>query len=517
MEFIIIVLGALIMAGSVAGFVLLTRKTFKEKMGDKKSQIAKICTICGVSLALGVGAYLINLGYNDHFNVMISVKDGVLIALFSILFFFVLGSGTNFFIQYYYNVKQLDKKLHKNIGVLLGISYFLAFVFFVLWLEGGAEYFTYPLISGISFTENGICFNTYLTVKSLGGFHIQLYAILIISGALLVYALCDHKFYKTYGEHGMLSTLFLIAFPAGILGGRIWYVVGNWTRDGFDQNFLKVFAIWDGGLTILGGAVGGIIAGVLFAKLAKRTKFRTLDAVDIIVPCILIAQAIGRWGNFFNHEVYGEAAIAMSDGWMFPTWIKYQMAEEFVGGVPSEKFRLPLFLIEGILNITGYFFIVYGAKLINYIAHKKNPTKWGVVTSYGKKYAGTAGISKKSTGINSEIVENSEQNVDKSVPIVENSADAKVINNGPYHKEEFLAPGVIGSFYLIVYGIIRLPLEFLRDPGYNMGNDNLWSVINSGIYIGIGILCIVLAFVYRHYKEKIDTFFKKIFYKNKAK
>ena len=109
-------------------------------------------------------------------------------------------------------------------------------------------------------------------------------------------------------------------------------------------------SIWDGGLTILGGAFGGILAGVLFMLLARKwvdIRF----AMDTIVPTILLGQAIGRWGNFFNSEVYGQT-VALNSGWNWlPGVISGQMGWDCAEGM----IHVPLFLIESMLNIAGYF------------------------------------------------------------------------------------------------------------------------------------------------------------------
>jgi phosphatidylglycerol:prolipoprotein diacylglycerol transferase len=84
----------------------------------------------------------------------------------------------------------------------------------------------------------------------------------------------------------------------------------------------------------------------------KRKDIKILQAIDIAVPTILVAQAVGRWGNFFNQEVYGVITDVSQWSWL-PTFIQQQMT---IGG----SFRVPLFLIESFINLTGYFVIRYG-------------------------------------------------------------------------------------------------------------------------------------------------------------
>jgi phosphatidylglycerol:prolipoprotein diacylglycerol transferase len=152
-------------------------------------------------------------------------------------------------------------------------------------------------------------------------------------------------------KKGFIEDVFIIAFPAGILGSRLWYVWGQWQLEFANQPFWKIFAVWEGGLAIMGGALGGALAGVLYVYF-KRKDIPIIKALDLAVPTILVAQAIGRWGNFFNQEVYG--AIADVDAWMWlPTFIREQMT---ING----SFRIPLFLIESMINLSGYFVIRFG-------------------------------------------------------------------------------------------------------------------------------------------------------------
>ena len=239
-----------------------------------------------------------------------------------------------------------------------------------------------------------------------------------------------------------MDTIFLIAFPAGILCARIWYVVGNWNGDGqggpnFGQeiangNWWKIFAIWEGGLTILGGAVGGILVGSLV--FIFRRKYSDLRfAFDAVVPNILIAQAIGRFGNFFNHEVYGQASDMAS--WpLVPTWIKYNMATAWSNGVPaSTQMYAPMFIIEAVLNILGFIVIVY---LI--------PKIW-----------------RKGRALGDNL-----------------------------------------GFYLIWYGVVRIIMEPMRDPNFNMGADGMWSIWNSMIYIILGGVAIVTLQIMAYIRKK---------------
>lgn len=469
MGIFLIVFGTILLLGSFGFFLYFITKYLKKRADHDNFKITMLI-FGAISLIFGLGALLINYGYLVYFNVANATLGMILPG--ALLFFSIALFTICLFVLYYYK-KDFNLNIHKLLGIFLVVGYVLSGITFFVWFDGGASTFVYPLVSGFAIDGSGFHWMTSSNFTQYSGsFRIMFYALFILSGALFVYFLCDHKLYQRYGEHGLLSSTFFVAFPAGILGSRIWYVVGNWNGDGqggpnFSQNPLSMFNFSDGGLTIIGGAVFGIIAGVLWVYFRKRDKFTILDAVDFIVPTILIAQVIGRWGNFFNHEVYGATIFTSSEVWWLPSFIKNQMdvtLDSISSGVHvdglSGKFHSPLFLFEGMLNLAGYFLIIYGCKGINSLAK----------------------FIKKKKAISNGI----------SVSEFESS-----------YTQNFIAPGAQGCLYLVVYGAVRAPLELLRDPKYNMGSDGTWSVINSLIMIFLGVFLIILCFIYRKYKPAL--------------
>lgn len=207
-------------------------------------------------------------------------------------------------------------------------------VFLFMFLDGIVPLLTFPLPKGIPFNDPLVAF----------------YALFILSGALFVYYMADLRLQKDGHPQGYFENVFLVAFPAGVVGARIWYVIGQWSTEFAGLEWWRPFAIWEGGLAIQGGALFGAIAGVLFVKFYRK-DIHIPKVADFVVPSILIAQAIGRWGNFFNQEVYGEVVDVAN--WLFlPEFLRLQMT---VGG----QFHVPLFLIEGMVNLTGYFVLIF--------------------------------------------------------------------------------------------------------------------------------------------------------------
>ena len=163
------------------------------------------------------------------------------------------------FVQYFYFDLREPKEKKKLFWILI-CSAFVFAIFFIISIEGNAPYLRYPLANRIYIGSSGI----RLVTVNLGynwspipsndswGFSIAFYAFCILGGGVIVFLIDSYKMKILYGEKGLLTNVFLIGFPTGIIGCRIWYVIGNWERDGFNKNPLRIFAINEGGLAIMG-------------------------------------------------------------------------------------------------------------------------------------------------------------------------------------------------------------------------------------------------------------------------
>ena len=373
---ILFILGLVLIVSSFAYLVLKVRKIAKAislEIFDLKKERNQII----IRMALVVASFMMTF---------IAIPIFAEYTLNGLEWFFViLGSlllGADVAITYtsfrlHYYQKNIPEKLDKWLYRIM-ICGFIFFAF-ALWIlsEGYASHLTYPLVNGLSFSKGFVSPNN-------GTPNLAWYALCIVTGAVLVYFMCDHFAYKEWGKHGLLESTFFVAFPAGILGARIFYVVGNWNLEFANKEFWHVFAIWEGGLTILGGAIMGIVVGVLWFKLHHK-DLSVGQAVNFIVPTILFAQAVGRWGNFFNCEVHGIETSMQNWMWL-PSIIRNNMTYSSTKNFAAEgNIYVPLFFIESIVNLIGFATLEFGI----YRGLKKHLRPFDVGFAYVAWYGAT--------------------------------------------------------------------------------------------------------------------------------
>jgi phosphatidylglycerol---prolipoprotein diacylglyceryl transferase len=173
----------------------------------------------------------------------------------------------------------------------------------------------------------------------VGPLSIRWYSLLILTGIILATALCRRLARARDLDPEIFSDLVVWLVVGAIPMARAYYVFFEWPR--FSQEPLwKVFAIWEGGIAIHGAIIGGLIAGYLFA-LRRKLPFFTLT--DIVAPGLILGQAIGRWGNFFNSEAFG----APTD---LP-WKLFIPVANRPSGMDSIAFYHPTFLYESLWNL----------------------------------------------------------------------------------------------------------------------------------------------------------------------
>jgi prolipoprotein diacylglyceryl transferase len=140
-------------------------------------------------------------------------------------------------------------------------------------------------------------------VWHLGPLPVRAYALCILIGVVVAVWLGQRRWERRGGKPGEIADIAVWAVPAGLVGARAYHVCTDHDLYfGPGRNWVGVFAIWHGGLGIWGGIAGGLLGAWVYCR-RHRVRLRTL--ADALAPALLVAQAIGRWGNYFNQELFG--------------------------------------------------------------------------------------------------------------------------------------------------------------------------------------------------------------------
>lgn len=181
----------------------------------------------------------------------------------------------------------------------------------------------------------------------LGPISVAWYGIIIVTGAILAIWLTIREAEKRgISEDFIVDTAFWV-LPLGILGARLYYVL--FELDYYLNNPAQIFAIWEGGLAIYGGIIAGVLT--IYWRCQKE-NIPVLLVTDILAPYVLLAQAIGRWGNFINQEAHGgEVSRQFLENLMLPEFIIEGM---HINGA----YYHPTFLYESIWSLIGVILIL---------------------------------------------------------------------------------------------------------------------------------------------------------------
>ena len=186
-------------------------------------------------------------------------------------------------------------------------------------------------------------------IFSIGNFEVRWYSVLILLGVILAYAVVYSESRRFQIKNEFIFNLGFYALIFGIIGARLYYVVFNW--DYYSLNISEIPKIWHGGLAIHGGLLFGLIA---IAAYTSKYHVNFKKILDIIAPGVLLAQAIGRWGNFFNGEAYGFAV-------KYDTLVKMKIIPSFVidNMYINGSFHLPMFYFESLACIVGFIIMLF--------------------------------------------------------------------------------------------------------------------------------------------------------------
>lgn len=182
---------------------------------------------------------------------------------------------------------------------------------------------------------------------NLGPLSVRWYGIIIAIGILLGYFVAQRALVKAGLHKDTLVDIIFYSALFGFIVARIYFVIFQWPY--YAENPGEIIKIWHGGIAIHGGLIGGFIAGVIVCKIKNLNPFQI---GDIVAPSIILAQGIGRWGNFMNHEAHGgPVSRAFLEQLHLPNFIIENM---YING----QYYHPTFLYESIWDVAGFIILV---------------------------------------------------------------------------------------------------------------------------------------------------------------
>lgn len=200
-------------------------------------------------------------------------------------------------------------------------------------------------------------------IIDLGIISIHWYSILLFIAILIGSNLAIKEAKKQGFEEDFMVNLLFLTVIIGIVGARIYYVIFNF--DYYQNNLLEIFKVWNGGLAIHGGIIAGLIT---IAIICYKKKINLLKILDYLVVGLIIAQAIGRWGNFFNGEAHGAiTSLNYLESLHLPKFIIEGM---YING----NYYIPTFLYESVWCFIGF--------IIMLIVRRKKFMNIGYLTSF---------------------------------------------------------------------------------------------------------------------------------------
>jgi len=202
------------------------------------------------------------------------------------------------------------------------------------------------------------------TFISFGSLSVKWYAVLILTGASIAYYFCVKNIKSVkHISVDLFSDLFVYTLWVGIIGSRLWFCV-FYDLSYYLEDPVRFIRVWDGGLAIQ----GALVAGVAFAYFySKKHSINFFILLDCVMPNVLFAQAMGRWGNFVNRECYGPVVEeSYFDGLL--SFIKDGM---YIGG----SYRMPMFFYESCACFAGWL-------IINFVLRKYQNKRGDLAYSY---------------------------------------------------------------------------------------------------------------------------------------
>jgi len=212
------------------------------------------------------------------------------------------------------------------------------------------------------------------------GKEVYWYGIFIGTAVLLGLLLAMHEAKRTGQDPDTYLDFALYALVFAIICARLYYVAFSW--DNYKDNLIKIFATREGGLAIYGGVIGGVLTALVYSKI-KKINFWQL--ADTAAPSLVLGQVLGRWGNFFNREAFGDFTNNLFA-------MRYQLSQVRLGDISDNTLSQlqmvngveyiqvhPTFLYESLWNlgVAGLYFLGYGLGRVWIEGLRTDQLRWG--------------------------------------------------------------------------------------------------------------------------------------------
>ncbi|WHQ36746.1 prolipoprotein diacylglyceryl transferase [Spiroplasma sp. SV19] len=369
--------------------------------------------------------------------------------------------------------------------------------------------------------------NTPHNILATYGGWVHMYAVFMTLAMILSVLACFIRLkIKKVPIEPLIWSIFVI-IPFSLFGASFFGKVNNdvnnpWVTEPGAVPFWSLFAFWKAGMSIHGGVLFGTITGlIVFGIVGRKSKVSLWVYTDAIIPNILLGQVLGRWGNFFNHELLGSVTSYDSLRWL-PAFIRDNLwqwdglSPETSGG--EVVFRQPIFLYESFFNFLAWLFITFfipvAGQLFSKKPWKKNPKeypfdlKYNFVHFFNRKYLKKDKMTWKEVWdkayfnyvpTQKQLDEMPKRTIIETKSEVVNtfkkwwhndSAELTKLNNpGRY---TITRSGVQTGFYFFLWNLIRFVLETQRDDLSTLFIKN-YRALDYAVLILISVLGLVLA------------------------
>jgi prolipoprotein diacylglyceryl transferase len=185
----------------------------------------------------------------------------------------------------------------------------------------------------------------------IGPLNLRAYGLFIALGVLAAIWLTDRRWRARGGDRGVISSIAFWAVPGGLIGARLYHVITDYEL--YTHHPLNAFKIWAGGLGIWGAVAGGVVGGAIYVR---RHHLDLAALLDCVAPALPLAQAIGRWGNYFNQELFGRPSS-------LPWAVRIDPSHRPAAYANVATFH-PTFLYESLWDLAVVLFVLWAEKHI---------------------------------------------------------------------------------------------------------------------------------------------------------